>query len=85
MIWNPPSAWAVAKRDAPKVAADCWTFPNPSGSKGRLVPHRPYFWGIWQFAQNKSAAKDLHRVSVRSASRSEALTTAVSGYDIPPF
>ena len=25
--FNPPSAWAVAKRDAPQVAADCWTFP----------------------------------------------------------
>ena len=23
LIWNPPSAWAVAKRDAPAVAADC--------------------------------------------------------------
>ena len=22
LIWNPPSAWAVAKRDAPAVAAD---------------------------------------------------------------
>ena len=49
LIWNPPSAWAVAKRDAPQVAADCWTFPNPRGPKGRLVPHRPYFWGIWKF------------------------------------
>ena len=31
LIWNPPSAWAVAKRDAPNVAADCWTFPAPAG------------------------------------------------------
>ena len=23
LIWNPPSAWAVAKRDAPKIAEDC--------------------------------------------------------------
>ena len=59
MIYNPPSAWAVAKRDAPQVAEDCWTFPNPKGVKGRLVPHRPYFWGIWTFAKNQSAAKDL--------------------------
>ena len=51
MIWNPPSAWAVAKRDAPQVAEDCWTFPNPRGPKGRMVPHRPYFWGIWNFAR----------------------------------
>jgi ABC-type glycerol-3-phosphate transport system substrate-binding protein len=84
MIWNPPSAWAVAKRDAPQVAEDCWTFPNPKGIKGRLVPHRPYFWGIWQFAQNKSAAKDLIEFLCQRE-QMEALTTAVSGYDIPPY
>jgi ABC-type glycerol-3-phosphate transport system substrate-binding protein len=83
-IWNPPSAWAVAKRDAPQVAADCWTFPNPKGVKGRLVPMRPYFWGIWTFAQNKPAAKDLiHWLMLRP--QAERLTTAVVGYDIPPF
>ena len=38
LIFNPPSAWAVAKRDAPPVAADCWTFPAPAGPKGRFVP-----------------------------------------------
>ena len=57
LIWNPPSAWAVAKRDAPAIAADTWHFPNPRGKMGRLVPHRPYFWGIWQWAQNKSGGK----------------------------
>ena len=40
LIWNPPSAWAVAKRDAPQVAADCWTFSAPKGPKGRYVPSR---------------------------------------------
>ncbi len=84
MIWNPPSAWAVAKRDAPEVAADCWTFPNPKGVKGRLVPIRPYYWGIWSFARNKSAAKDLlHFLSERE--QVETLDTATVGYDIPPF
>jgi ABC-type glycerol-3-phosphate transport system substrate-binding protein len=84
MIYNPPSAWAVAKRDAPQVAEDCWTFPNPKGAKGRLVPHRPYFWGIWSFAHNKSAAKDLlHYLMERP--QVEALDTATVGYDIPPF
>jgi len=57
LIWNPPSAWAVAKRDAPAIAADTWHFPTPRGKAGRLVPHRPYFWGIWQWSQNKPAAK----------------------------
>ena len=84
LIWNPPSAWAVAKRDAPQVAADCWTFPNPRGPKGRLVPHRPYFWGIWQFAQNKSAAKELITF-LSQREQVERLAAPVAGYDIPPF
>ncbi len=84
MIWNPPSAWAVAKRDAPQVAEDCWTFPNPKGIKGRLVPHRPYFWGIWQFARNKGAAGDLIEFLCQRE-QMETLTTSVSGYDIPPY
>jgi ABC-type glycerol-3-phosphate transport system substrate-binding protein len=84
LIWNPPSAWAVAKRDAPQIAADCWTFPTPAGPKGRFVPHRPYFWGIWKFAQNKSAGKDLlHHMMQRE--NVEAMADAVFGYDIPPF
>jgi ABC-type glycerol-3-phosphate transport system substrate-binding protein len=84
MIWNPPSAWAVAKRDAPKVAEDCWTFPNPRGPKGRMVPMRPYYFGIWSFAQNKSAARDL-LTHLASREQMEKLTTAVDGYDIPPY
>jgi len=84
LIWNPPSAWAVAKRDAPQVAEDCWTFPNPRGAKGRLVPLRPYFWGVWQFAQNKSAAKDLIAY-LSQREQIEVLAEAVVGYDIPPF
>ncbi len=84
LIWNPPSAWAVAKRDAPEVAADCWTFPNPRGPKGRLVPHRPYFWGIWKFSKATGAAKEIiEYLSQREAV--EALAMAVAGYDIPAF
>ncbi len=84
MIFNPPSAWAVAKRDNPSVAADCWTFPTPAGPKGRFVPYLPYFWGIWSFSKNKSAAKDL-LTHLAQREQVEALSTAVSGYDIPPF
>jgi ABC-type glycerol-3-phosphate transport system substrate-binding protein len=84
MIWNPPSAWAVAKRDAPHIAADCWTFPNPRGVKGRLVPHRPYFWGIWKFAQNKSAGRALIEF-LSQREQVERLAVPVAGYDIPPF
>ena len=61
LIMNPPSAWAVAKRDAPQVAEQCWTHGFPSGPNGRFAPFLPYFWGIWNFSKNKSAAKSLLR------------------------
>ena len=38
LIMNPPSAWAVAKRDAPKVAEQCWTHGFPAGPAGRFGP-----------------------------------------------
>jgi len=84
LIWNPPSAWAVAKRDAPEVAADCWTFSPPAGPKGRFTPYLPYFWGIWSFSKNKAAAKDLIEYLLQRP-LVEARCSVVEGYDIPPF
>ena len=84
LIMNPPSAWAVAKRDNPKVAEQLWTFPAPRGPKGRFQPYLPYFWGIWRFSQNKAAAKSLMlHISERSAV--EKMVAASQGYDIPAF
>lgn len=83
-IYNPPSAWAVAVRDAPAVAADTWHFPTPTGPKGRFVPHSMNFWGIWQFAKNKSAAKDLIEFLMQP-DNVDARSTSVMGYDLPPF
>ena len=59
LILNAPSAWAVAKRDNPKVAEQLWTFPSPKGPKGRYQPLTPFFWGVWKFSSNKAAAKSL--------------------------
>lgn len=84
LIMNPPSAWAVAKRDNPQVAADCWTFQSPKGPKGRYTPGQPYFWSIWNFSPNKSAAKSLlAHISQRSAI--EQMVAASIGYDIPAY
>ena len=84
LIMNPPSAWAVAKRDAPKVAEQLWTFPTPRGPKGRYQPYLPYFWGIWKFSKNKEAGKSLlAHISQRSAV--EKMVAASQGYDIPAF
>ena len=84
LIWNPPSAWAVAKRDAPKIAADCWTFQGPKGPAGRYTPYLPFFWGIWQFSANKPAAKELIAYLMQ-ADNVQARCNAVAGYDIPPL
>ncbi len=83
-IMNPPSAWAVAKRDAPQVAEQCWTHGMPAGPKGRYAPFLPYFWGIWNFSKNKPAAKSvLARLSQPDAV--EKLVAASGGYDLPSF
>ena len=48
LIFNPPSAWAVAKRDAPQVAADCWTFPGAGRSQGPVHSDAELFLGrLW--------------------------------------
>ena len=83
-IMNPPSAWAVAKRDNPTVAANCWTHPMPKGPKGRFVGQLPQFYGLWQFSKNKSAAKDL-LVYISQKELVAQLVQASSGYDLPSF
>lgn len=84
LIWNPPSAWAVARRDAPKVAEDCWTFPAPKGPKGRFLPFGAFSWGIWNFSPNKTAAKELITF-LSQRENVEARCTVTLGYDVPPF
>lgn len=84
MILNPPSAWAVAKRDAPQVAEQCWTHGMPKGPAGRFGPYLPYFWGIWEFSPNKAAAKDL-LVYLSQPDNVGKLVAASGGYDLPSF
>jgi ABC-type glycerol-3-phosphate transport system substrate-binding protein len=84
LIMNPPSAWAVAKRDAPQVAEQCWTHGMPAGPKGRYAPFLPYFWGIWNFSKNKSAAKSL-LVHLSQRASAEKMVAASGGYDLPSF
>jgi len=84
LIMNPPSAWAVAKRDAPEIAEKLWTHGMPSGPKGRFAPFLPFFWGIWNFCKNKSAAKSL-LLHLSQPAAIEKLVAASSGYDLPSF
>ncbi|MEJ0016595.1 MAG: extracellular solute-binding protein [Acetobacteraceae bacterium] len=84
LIWNPPSSWAVAKRDAIDVASDCWTFPAPAGPKGSFTPFLPFHWGVWQFSKNQTAAKELIEWLMQRE-QVEPRCVVSEGYDIPPF
>ena len=84
MIMNPPSAWAVAVRDAPDIAAQCWTHGFPAGPKGRFAPFLPYFHAVWNFSKNKEAAKSLLTHMSQPASV-EKLVAASNGYDLPAY
>ncbi len=84
MIMNPPSAWAVARRDAPQVAEQCWTHGFPAGPKGRFGPFLPFFWCVWNFSKNVPAAKSLLTHLSQPAS-AEAMVVASGGYDLPSF
>ena len=84
MIMNPPSAWAVAKRDAPQVAEQCWTHGMPVGPQGRYSPFLPFFWGAWNFGKNKPAAKSL-LMHLSLAASAEKMVAASSGFDLPSF
>jgi ABC-type glycerol-3-phosphate transport system substrate-binding protein len=84
LIMNPPSAWAVAKRDAPQIAEQCWTHGFPAGPKGRFAPYLPFFWAIWAFSKNKEAAKSL-LAHLSQPSSIEKLVVASGGYDLPAY
>ena len=83
-IMNPPSAWAVAKRDNPTVAANCWTHAVPKGPKGRFVGQLPQFYGLWKFSKNKAAAKELLLHISQKESIAQMVEASV-GYDLPSF
>ena len=84
LIFNPPSAWAVSKRDAPQVAEKCWTIGFPKGPKGRFNPILPRFYGLWSFSKNKPAARSLlEYLAMRAVA--EKQVAASQGYDIPPY
>ena len=84
LIMNPPSAWAVAKRDAPKVAEQLWTHGFAQGPKGRFAPFVPFFWSVWDFSKNIPAAKSLIAY-LSTASSTEKMVNASGGYDLPSF
>ena len=84
LIMNPPSAWSVAKRDAPHVAEQCWTHGFPKGPKGRFAPYLPYFLGHMEFLEKQGSLKSLIR-HLSQPSSVEKLVAASNGYDLPAY
>ncbi|WP_409997978.1 ABC transporter substrate-binding protein [Bradyrhizobium sp. SZCCHNS3002] len=84
LILNPPSAWAVAKRDAAHIAELCWSHGFPAGPRGRFAPYSPFFWTVWQFSRNKQAAKSL-LAYLSQKSSVEKMVVASGGFDLPAF
>ena len=84
LIMNPPSAWAVARRDRPEVAEQTWHHGMAAGPAGRYGPFTTPFWGIWSFSKNQSAAKSL-LTALSQAEAIETMVKASAGYDIPAF
>ena len=55
---NPPSAWAVAKRDAPQIAEQCWTHGMPAGPEGPLRAVPPVLLGHLEFQQEQVGGQE---------------------------
>ena len=89
MIMNPPSAWAVAKRDAPQVAEQCWTHGFPAGPKGRYAPYLPYFWGTGRSPRTRKrpracSGRFRNRMRSRRCAWRAAATTSPATKSSPP-
>ena len=86
LIMNPPSAWAVAKRDNPKLAEQLWTFfPSPKGPKGRFQPAGVRSTGAYGSSQTTSPRPAACSTYLSQRSAVEQLVTASGGYDVPQF
>ena len=85
MIMNPPSAWAVAKRDAPQIAEQLWTHGFPIRSEGPLRAVPAVLLGHLELLARTSRRRRACWSTCRSASSAEKMVAASGGYDLPSF
>ncbi len=64
LIMNPPSAWAVAKRDAPQVAEQLWTHGMPGGAEGPLRAVPALLLGHLELQQEQARGQEPADASV---------------------
>lgn len=82
-IQNSPSAWTLARREQPDVAAQIWHHDTPTGPKGRFRGSKPRMLGVWNFSKNIPAAKDLLYYLIQKE-QTGRLILASQGWDMPP-
>ena len=70
LIMNPPSAWAVAKRDAPQVAEQLWTHGMPVGPEGPLRAVPALLLGDLELRQEQVGGQEPAAAPVAAARRS---------------
>src|SRR5262249_57696209 len=68
----------------PRVAGRLGEDGMRPGPAGRYAPFLPYFWGVWAFSKNKSAAKSL-LLHLSQPAAVEKMVVASGGYDLPSF
>ena len=71
-IMNPPSAWAVAKRDNPKVAENCWTHPMPTRPEGPLRRPAPAILRLVELLEEQAGGQGAAALSSRRSRRSQS-------------
>jgi len=81
-IFNPPSAWNVAKKDNPEVGGDIWHFDNPYGPKGAFRGAHQMSWCLWEYSKNKKPALEIMEF-MGEKEQTAQLITASEGFDLP--
>jgi ABC-type glycerol-3-phosphate transport system substrate-binding protein len=84
MIMNPPSAWAVAKRDAPQGRRAVLDARLPGRTEGPLRAVPALFLGHLELLQEQGSGQEPAVASV-AAGAVEKMVAASGGYDLPAF
>ena len=85
LIFNPPSAWAVAKRDAPHGGGGLLDVLGADGSEGPLRADADVLLGRLEVQPEQVGGEGTDRVPDAARAGRAARSTAIAGYDMPPF
>ena len=85
LIFNPPSAWAVAKRDAPPGCGGLLDVPGAEGAERAVCADPELLLGRLQLQQEQDRGEGVDRIPDAAASGARSAATSTDGLDIPPY